>query len=576
MLRFTTTLLFTFFTILITAVHGQGRFQDQRKSLSQIIEQNPPLAASYLYAQGVQAQLTGRQNDAITQYEAVLKINPSHGPSYYNLSRIAASNNDPSRALDLIHRAIELDSTNSEYLRHLSSIYVSVRNYDQALDVAEQLIERDQEPENYLMAAALAHQIGKIERAEQLCRRYNANWGYDPRVTAILNRCLLMQNRLAEADKLMQDALMHDSADPSNHRLYAQIKAALYQDSAAMMHYNRAIELDSLGYENHLALAEYHRVKGHPSTYLEALVPLFSATDLDPRDKASFFEDVYFNPLYYKDFYSLIDRAAMGLLLSDPTDSEVVRVYGRFLMYVGRLDEAGAIHRSQISAGRAVQNDYRSIIDLEMYQKNQDSVAYYCRLAMDEYPTESHYPLVLSVSLWQSEHRAEALTSLKKTLKLAESDSIRSVIYGIRGDIQHEMGREKECYREYAKAMKYDPGNASVLNNWAYYLSLRDQDLEFAANMAQRATEIESSNATYLDTYAWVLHRQGKNKEAQIIMRQCLGLDRENNPELLLHYGDILYALEEDFLARTYWKRALDAGADPAKIAEREKQPKLN
>jgi hypothetical protein len=46
-------------------------------------------------------------------------------------------------------------------------------------------------------------------------------------------------------------------------------------------------------------------------------------------------------------------------------------------------------------------------------------------------------------------------------------------------------------------------------------------------------------------------------------MGQALPLDREKNPELLIHYGDILWALGEDFMATLYWKRALEAGYQP-------------
>ena len=52
-------------------------------------------------------------------------------------------------------------------------------------------------------------------------------------------------------------------------------------------------------------------------------------------------------------------------------------------------------------------------------------------------------------------------------------------------------------------------------------------------------------------------------------MRQALSLDNRKSPELNLHYGDILYALGKEFLAKTYWRKALEFGADPKEIEER-------
>ena len=75
---------------------------------------------------------------------------------------------------------------------------------------------------------------------------------------------------------------------------------------------------------------------------------------------------------------------------------------------------------------------------------------------------------------------------------------------------------------------------------------------------------------TYLDTYAWVLYKTGDYAEARKVMQQALPLDREQSPELLIHYGDILWALGEEFMASVYWKKARDAGWEPvAEIEER-------
>ena len=88
--------------------------------------------------------------------------------------------------------------------------------------------------------------------------------------------------------------------------------------------------------------------------------------------------------------------------------------------------------------------------------------------------------------------------------------------------------------------------------------------------MAGRAIVLEENNPTYLDTYAWVLYRLGRYDEAKKTMQQALSLDRSQNPDLQLHYGDILAALGEKFMAEVYWKKALEGGYDdPDAIVER-------
>jgi tetratricopeptide (TPR) repeat protein len=111
-----------------------------------------------------------------------------------------------------------------------------------------------------------------------------------------------------------------------------------------------------------------------------------------------------------------------------------------------------------------------------------------------------------------------------------------------------------------------------VLNNYAYFLSLTGEDettLNRALAMSSQAIALDKNNSSNLDTHAWILFKLGRAEEAQTYMRQALSLDNRKSPELNLHYGDILYALGKEFLAKTYWRKALEFGADPKEIEER-------
>ena len=88
--------------------------------------------------------------------------------------------------------------------------------------------------------------------------------------------------------------------------------------------------------------------------------------------------------------------------------------------------------------------------------------------------------------------------------------------------------------------------------------------------MASRTVALPDNNPTYLDTYAWVLFKLGRTAEAKKTQQQAIALDRHNSPELALHYGDILAALGERFMAEIYWRKALENGYDdPEAIARR-------
>ena len=164
----------------------------------------------------------------------------------------------------------------------------------------------------------------------------------------------------------------------------------------------------------------------------------------------------------------------------------------------------------------------------------------------------------------------------EKALKNLRNDSLRSILLGTIGDMYYQRdslpGDRNDAYRYYEKALKADPDNIHALNNYSYYLSLEDRDLEKALEMIGRVMELEPGDPTYIDTYGWILYKLGRYEEAKASLRQAVSLDAGASKELLIHYGDILYELHEYFMASVYWKKALEKGYDPVAIEERLKK----
>ena len=132
----------------------------------------------------------------------------------------------------------------------------------------------------------------------------------------------------------------------------------------------------------------------------------------------------------------------------------------------------------------------------------------------------------------------------------------------------------KQCYKAYDHSLRYDPDNAMVLNNYAYFLSLEGRELEKALTMSSRAIALTDNNPTYLDTHAWVLFKLGRTAEAKKVMQQAIALDGQESAALLVHYGDILHARGEQFMAEIYWRKGLEKGYDADQITRRMEQGK--
>jgi tetratricopeptide (TPR) repeat protein len=78
--------------------------------------------------------------------------------------------------------------------------------------------------------------------------------------------------------------------------------------------------------------------------------------------------------------------------------------------------------------------------------------------------------------------------------------------------------------------------------------------------MSKRSLEIEPNSSSFLDTYAWILFKQAKYKDAKEYQEKAINASNEDRTTLYEHFGDILFHLNDIEKAVDYWKQAQSAG----------------
>ncbi len=127
----------------------------------------------------------------------------------------------------------------------------------------------------------------------------------------------------------------------------------------------------------------------------------------------------------------------------------------------------------------------------------------------------------------------------------------------------------------YESLLKKTPNNTSVLNNVAFILADNNQDLDKALEYVKRAHEVVPDDPEYLDTYALVLHKMGRNSEAvqfsQAAIQQYEAQQISTPAEVYENLGLILEQLGEAPQARAAYEQALEAGGDNMHQAVRQR-----
>lgn len=548
----------------------------------------------YLYVEMLKAKHIDRdEKRAILIAEQILERDSSYSPAHYELAKLRLSKT-PRVALLSARRAYESDSTNAWYADVCAEALVYSSRYDEAIDIYERLVElKPNEIRNYYLLAVLLSELERSQEALEVIDKAETRFGRIEALSQLKLRLLLTTKQLLRAELEAQRAYNEEPSDESRERLIELYKMN-EKDSLVEQLYIEDVRRDSTNVEYQRKLAQFYIDKGDNRSYFGVLKLMFNNPAWDFDSKIVVLERlVGDNETYYKNVFD-IAMLINTLYQAYPTEQRIVDILGGHYIYMGEVDKSLNFYKQHLSDVPPVEDYYIAVIDISEYLGQYDSVRHYTKMAMRRFPKSSTLYIHQGANHMRDNDLMGCIESFKRAEQYATNDTLRGEILGYIGDIYQQVAERRaeldkarikrdtarypikmsyqkamqKCYLYYDLALEHHYDNSAVLNNYAYFLSLENRELERAAQMAQRAVELDR-NASNLDTYAWILHLQGDDEQAQRYMRQALSLDSEKSAVLQLHYGDILYSLGKYMMAKSYWERAREYGADSQMIEQR-------
>ena len=199
------------------------------------------------------------------------------------------------------------------------------------------------------------------------------------------------------------------------------------------------------------------------------------------------------------------------------------------------------------------------LLSYALRDNNLDDVIQIARPALQYNPEALEFYYYLGLAYYQKKDTDQALDVFQKGVRQVNEKSDKNVVsdfYSILGDMYHSKDMHAEAYAAYDSSLVYNPDNIGTMNNYAYFLSVERKQLDKAEELSYRTVKAEPENATYLDTYAWILFEKGKYTEARIYIDQALRNGGDSSRVIVEHCGDIYYHLGEKEKALEYWKKA--------------------
>jgi len=275
------------------------------------------------------------------------------------------------------------------------------------------------------------------------------------------------------------------------------------------------------------------------------------------RILVSYFQLLAVNDIMREQAYTL----AKLLIESHPNEVKPNAVYADILYTDNCFKEAKEQYLIVLEKDKTKSQVWNQVLFIQAEQNDFEGMLKTSDEALTYFPTEPLFYYFNGVSNKWFKHYPEAISALEMGIEfIIDNEMLLLEFYSSLADLHHATGNDNISDSLYEKVLSMDSENVLVLNNYAYYLSVRKMKLDRAKEMSFKCNEIEKDNGTYQDTYAWILYQLAEYEKAKEWMLKSLANGSDKSAIVVEHYGDILYQLGNVEDAIFQWKKAKEFG----------------
>jgi tetratricopeptide (TPR) repeat protein len=504
-------------------------------------------------------------------FEQCLAIEPLNAAVHYEVGKYKL--NELNNATDALAHAkvcVEGDAQNAWYQQLLGQSYAALSKYDAAIKAYREVVRLS--PDNIEMLYELANAQLYSNKLQDAIDTYDLLQSKTGIYEELSVQKHLLYEQMKSYDKAGMELENLARQYPDEPR-YWGMAAQFYQrynlkDKAAEALQNM-VKSDPNNGQVHWQLSEYFATQGDEKRSYEELKIAFGTTDISIDQKVMVLMRYYTltqqQPDRLADAYTLLTLIEQA----HPNEAKGFAMYGDFLARDGKLKEALQKYKRAVELGAAMSLIWKQVLELEAELSDFEALANDAPKALELFPLvpEFYYFNGLAHQYKKNSTKAvEAFTTGKELV--VENPILLKRFHAALGESYNSLKQYEKSDAAFEEALRIDPTDVFVMNNYAYYLALRKSKLDSAANLSARSNELQPGMASFEDTYAYVLFRQGKHEQALVWMKKAM-THGEVSADMHEHLGDILFHLGKTDDAINEWKQAASKPGASSKVSEK-------
>ena len=503
-----------------------------------------------------------------------LDIHPNAASALYEVSQYYMFLRQVPQGQEALEKAVANAPDNYWYSQGLASLYQQQNELDKAVTLLEQMVVRFPAKQDPLFN--LLDLYGRQEKYDEVIstlNRLEKRMGKNEQLSMEKFRIYLQMKDDKKAFQEIESLVQEYPMDMRYQVILGDVYLQNGKKQEAYDVYQKVLAAEPDNPMAIFSMASYYKQTGQEELYQQQLDTLLLNKKVTPDTKVGVMRQMIVeNEQADKDstqIIALFDR----IMKQEQDDPQIPMLYAQYLLSKNMESESVPVLEQVVDLDPTNNAARMMLIGAAVKKEDYKQIIKVCEPGIEATPDALEFYYYLAVAYNQAEKPDSVISICKRALEHKTADSKKEIVsdfYSILGDMYHTQKQMKEAYAAYDSALVYNPSNIGALNNYAYYLSVERRDLDKAEEMSYKTVKAEPNNATYLDTYAWILFEKGNYAEARIYIDNAMKSEGGDKSDVIVeHCGDIYYMTGDVDGALTYWKKALEMGSESKTLKQK-------
>ena len=495
---------------------------------------------------------------ALNHIKMIFSVDSTHPVAHYERAKYYYQNENYDSAFQDINIAIKRDPERFVYkefrlmvAQSAGDINKTNRYYDELLSVY---------PDNqklWFNAAEYLLKSKQYEKALTLINNYEDRFGFNNQI--LVNKFKLL-HQLDELKKLEKELVKYSEKFPENVKVLELLGEFYFKTDKVdkgVDTYNQLLTIDPDNTVALLSMADYYRANNLYDKSFNYIERVINSKDLDVNKKievlVSFMQISKQDPRlsYY------FSRLVKSLKEQYANHSEVQLLYANLLVREGKYESAQQEYANALNSSPDNLNAWVQLIMVDNELEQNAAIIDHATKALEYFPNQSELYYYRGISYMILEQYNKAKKDLEFGNKITgKNDPLKFQFLYFLGETYYSLDSVQLAFNTFDQAIDINPNEISLLNNYAYYLSEHNMELNKAKDMSLKTIKQDPDNSTYLDTYAWILFQMENYSDALTYIEKAVLNGGSSSSVIMEHYGDILYKLGKEEEALTAWEEA--------------------